>query len=161
MFISHHLFMRFTQCQPSPFTLFPILVELGNFVISSFKVYHVAVGKTLIGKEQEKGKETTTDNQMQMSNKLLMQSMNQLRWNFKLHKISFQINRAMMRMILINSPHNSFKIINKNVFTKCCFQGKVTLPPVTLPSANIIDLFSAETPQSRHFMENICHYNAA
>ena len=48
-----------------------------------------------------------------------------------------------------------------NVFTKCCFQGKVTLPPVTLPSANIIDLFSAETPQSRHFLENICHYNAA
>ena len=47
------------------------------------------------------------------------------------------------------------------VFTKCCFQGKVTLPPVTLPSANIIDLFSAETPQSRHFLENIRHYNAA
>ena len=49
----------------------------------------------------------------------------------------------------------------KNLFTKCCFQGKVTLPPVTLPSANIIELFSAETPQSRHFLENIRHYNTA
>ena len=48
-----------------------------------------------------------------------------------------------------------------NVLAKCCFQGKVTLPPVILPSANIIDLFSAETPQSRHFLEKIRHYNAA
>ena len=33
----------------------------------------------------------------------------------------------------------------QGVFTKCCFQGKVTLPPVQLPPQIIVDLFSGET----------------
>ena len=46
-----------------------------------------------------------------------------------------------------------------NVFTKCCFQGKVTLPPIALPSANIVRLFSEKTPQSWHFLEAMASWN--
>ena len=49
----------------------------------------------------------------------------------------------------------------RGIFTKCCFQGKVILPPVQLPPQIIVDLFSGETADSRHFLENIRHYNAA
>ena len=49
----------------------------------------------------------------------------------------------------------------QGIFTKCCFQGKVTLPPVQLPPQTIVELFSGETADSRHFLENIRHYNAA
>ena len=49
----------------------------------------------------------------------------------------------------------------QGIFTKCCFQGKVTLPPVQLPPQTIGELFSVETAASRHFLENIRHYNAA
>ena len=48
----------------------------------------------------------------------------------------------------------------QHIFTKGCFQGKVTLPPIQLPSQNIVDLFSGDTAQSRHFPDNIRHYNA-
>ena len=49
----------------------------------------------------------------------------------------------------------------QQVFTRCCFQGKVELPPSQLPSHNIVELFNGDTAQSRHFLENIHHYNAA
>ena len=49
----------------------------------------------------------------------------------------------------------------EGVFTKCCFQGKVTLPPIEPPTPNIIELFAGDTAHSRHFLENIRHYNAA
>ena len=49
----------------------------------------------------------------------------------------------------------------QRIFTKCCFQGKVTLPPIQIPPANIALLFTGNTADSRHFLENICHYNAA
>ena len=48
----------------------------------------------------------------------------------------------------------------QRIFTKCCFQGKVSLPPIQLPSQNVLDLFSGNTAKSRHFLENIRHYNA-
>ena len=48
----------------------------------------------------------------------------------------------------------------QQVFTRCCFQGKVVLPPIQLPSNNIVELFSGDTAHSRHFLENIRHYNA-
>ena len=48
----------------------------------------------------------------------------------------------------------------QHIFTKCCFQGKVTLPPIQLPSRNILNLFAGDTTQSRHFLDNIRHYNA-
>ena len=48
----------------------------------------------------------------------------------------------------------------QRVFTRCCFQGKVTLPPIQLPSDNILQLFQGDTAHSRHFLENIRHYNA-
>ena len=48
----------------------------------------------------------------------------------------------------------------QHVFTKCCFQGKVNLPPIQLPSHNIVQLFSGDTANSRHFLDNIRHYNA-
>ena len=43
----------------------------------------------------------------------------------------------------------------QRIFTKCCFQGKVSLPPIQLPSQNIVELFSGTTAESRHFLENI------
>ena len=46
------------------------------------------------------------------------------------------------------------------ISTKCCFQGKVSLPPIQLPSQNVVELFSGSTAQSRHFLEKIRHYNA-
>ena len=49
----------------------------------------------------------------------------------------------------------------QRTFTKCCFQGKVRLPPLQLPAQAIIDLFTGDTPQAHHFLENIRHYNAA
>ena len=49
----------------------------------------------------------------------------------------------------------------RGVFTKCCFQGKVTLPVIAVPPHNIVELFSGDTAHSRHFLENIRHYNAA
>ena len=49
----------------------------------------------------------------------------------------------------------------QGIFTKCCFQGKVTLPPIQPPPPNIVQLFTGDTAQSRHFLENIRHYNAA
>ena len=49
----------------------------------------------------------------------------------------------------------------QGIFTKCCFQGKVTLPPGQLPPQIIVELFSGETADSRHFLENIRHYNTA
>ena len=49
----------------------------------------------------------------------------------------------------------------QRIFTKCCFQGKVRLPPLQLPAQAIIDLFTGDTPQAHHFLENIRHYNAA
>ena len=48
----------------------------------------------------------------------------------------------------------------QNVFTRCCFQGKVTLPQSQLPSNTIVELFTGDTAHSRHFLENIRHYNA-
>ena len=51
--------------------------------------------------------------------------------------------------------------IVQHVFTRCCFQGKVLLPPLQLPSHNIVELFSGDTAHSRHFLENIRHYNAS
>ena len=48
----------------------------------------------------------------------------------------------------------------QHIFTRCCFQGKVTLPPIRLPSNNIVELFSGDTAHSRHFLEHIRHYNA-
>ena len=48
----------------------------------------------------------------------------------------------------------------QRVFTKCCFQGKVSLPAIQVPSQTVVQLFTADTPQSRHFLENIRHYNA-
>ena len=48
----------------------------------------------------------------------------------------------------------------QRIFTKCCFQGKVSLPPIQLPSQNILELFSGNTAESRHFLEHIRHYNA-
>ena len=49
----------------------------------------------------------------------------------------------------------------QRVFTKCCFQGKVSLPPIQVPSQNMVQLFTGNTPQSQHFLQNIRHYNAA
>ena len=49
----------------------------------------------------------------------------------------------------------------QGIFTRCCFQGKVALPPIQLPPHNIVELFSGNTAHSRHFLENIRHYNAA
>ena len=49
----------------------------------------------------------------------------------------------------------------QGIFTKCCFQGKVALPPVQIPPGNIAQLFTGDTTHSRHFLEHICHYNAA
>ena len=49
----------------------------------------------------------------------------------------------------------------QHIFTRCCFQGKVTLPPLQLPSHNIVELYNGDTPHSRHFLEHIRHYNAA
>ena len=48
----------------------------------------------------------------------------------------------------------------QRIFTKCCFQAKVSLPPIQLPSQDILELFSGNTAESRHFLENIRHYNA-
>ena len=48
----------------------------------------------------------------------------------------------------------------QQVYTRCCFQGKVVLPPIQLPSNNIVERFSGDTAHSRHFLENIRHYNA-
>ena len=48
----------------------------------------------------------------------------------------------------------------QRIFTKCCFQGNVSLPPIQLPSQNIVELFSGNTAESHHFLENIRHYNA-
>ena len=39
----------------------------------------------------------------------------------------------------------------RGVFTKCCFQGKVTLPVIAVPPHNIVVLFSGDTAHSRHF----------
>uniref|UniRef100_UPI00358F89E5 uncharacterized protein n=1 Tax=Myxine glutinosa TaxID=7769 RepID=UPI00358F89E5 len=47
------------------------------------------------------------------------------------------------------------------IFTRCCFQGKITLPPIEAPSQNITELFVGDTAPSRHFLENIRNYNAA
>ena len=63
-------------------------------------------------------------------------------------------------------PHCAAKYFQEecnaqHIFTRCCFQGKVTLPPSQLPSNNIVELFSGDTAHSRHFLENIRHYNAA
>ena len=49
----------------------------------------------------------------------------------------------------------------QGIFTKCCVQGKVALPPIVLPPPNNIELFTGDAAQSRHFLENIRHYNAA
>ena len=49
----------------------------------------------------------------------------------------------------------------KGVYTKCCFEGKVYLPPVALSADNIVDLFIGESASSRHFLQNIRHYNCA
>ena len=43
----------------------------------------------------------------------------------------------------------------QHIFTKCCFQGRVSLSPIQIPSQNIVDLFNGSTAQSRHFLENI------
>ena len=68
-----------------------------------------------------------------------------------------------MRNICPHCASRSFQeeCTTRGVFTKCCFQGKVALPPVQLPPQSIVDLFSDETADSRHFLENIRHYNAA
>ena len=63
-------------------------------------------------------------------------------------------------------PHCAAKYFQEecnaqHIFTRCCFQGKATLPPNQLPSNNIVELFSGDTAHSRHFLENIRHYNAA
>ena len=49
----------------------------------------------------------------------------------------------------------------QGISTKCCFQGKVTLPAIAIPPHNIVELFSGDTTHSRHFLDNIRHYNAA
>ena len=49
----------------------------------------------------------------------------------------------------------------QGIFTKCCFQGKVTLPATAIPPHNIVELFSGDTAHSRYFLDNIRHYNAA
>ena len=57
-------------------------------------------------------------------------------------------------------PHCGARYFQKDcttqhIFTKCYFQGKVSLPPIQLPSQNIVELFSGNTAESRHFLENI------
>ena len=41
------------------------------------------------------------------------------------------------------------------------FPGKIALPPIQILPANIVQLFTGNTADSHHFLENICHYNAA
>ena len=48
----------------------------------------------------------------------------------------------------------------QRIFTKCCFQGKVSLPQIELPSRNGMELFGGNTAELCHFLENILHYNA-
>ena len=52
------------------------------------------------------------------------------------------------------------RIIAAYGFTKCCFQGTVSLPPLQIPSQNAVELFSGYTAQSHQFLENIRQYNA-
>ena len=53
------------------------------------------------------------------------------------------------------------EVNSQGVFTKCCYRGAITLPPIQPPSVNILQLFNGDTANSRHFLHNIRHYNAA
>ena len=53
------------------------------------------------------------------------------------------------------------EVNSQGVFTKCCYRGAITLPPIQPPSINILQLFNGDTANSRHFLQNIRHYNAA
>ncbi len=46
-------------------------------------------------------------------------------------------------------------------YTKCCQDGKASLPPVSPPSQPIRDLYSGNTNNSSQFKKNIRHYNSA
>ena len=62
-------------------------------------------------------------------------------------------------------PHCQAKYFQEEctqrIFTKCCFQGKISLPPIQLPSQDVVELFTGYTAHSKHFLDNIRHYNAA
>ena len=48
----------------------------------------------------------------------------------------------------------------KNIFTKCCFEGKVPLPPILPPSHGIVNLYNGESAHLRHFHDDIRQYNS-
>ena len=43
----------------------------------------------------------------------------------------------------------------KNIFTKCCFEGKVALPPILPPSHGIVNLYNGESAHLRHFHDDL------
>ena len=48
-----------------------------------------------------------------------------------------------------------------NVFTKCCFHGKVTLPPIATTFSKHCCLVQCRNATVKAFLENIRQYNAA
>ena len=47
------------------------------------------------------------------------------------------------------------------LFSLCCHEGSVRLPPVTVPSAELQPLFSGNDSVSRRFLDNIWTFNNA
>ena len=52
------------------------------------------------------------------------------------------------------------EVNSEGYFTKCCYRGVVNLPPVQAPPQNVMQLFTSETADSRHFLQKNRHYNA-
>lgn len=46
-------------------------------------------------------------------------------------------------------------------FGKCCYEEKITLPPLPHPPCPLIGLFTANDPVAKEFRTNIIRYNSA
>ncbi|XP_028060082.1 uncharacterized protein LOC114263697 [Camellia sinensis] len=54
--------------------------------------------------------------------------------------------------------HCNARLFHRETSTMCCNNGTIILPPVTAPN-EIIDIFSDQTVEGRHFRQNIRAYN--
>ena len=74
-----------------------------------------------------------------------------------LHLFSYMENRCPH----CGARYSHHECSMKQIFTKCCFQGKVTLLAIKPPSQNILELFTGNTEDSQHCLGEIRHRNAA
>ncbi|KAL7212474.1 hypothetical protein ACSBR2_015211 [Camellia fascicularis] len=54
--------------------------------------------------------------------------------------------------------HCNARLFHRETSTMCCNNGTIVLPPITAPN-EMIDIFSNQTVEGRHFRQNIRSYN--